>query len=682
MILGSAFGIATAANFANHRGYWEGTIRRVQTTDFNILSHTIPMKISYALIQNNQSEIQRTLNSNYGLFGLVVTNCTQTNWQCPEQKVLYITESNRSWREKLTLKSLQQHPFDLLRDPPPVLTEGGYENSRAQTWQLTGQRNTGNVIGRIYYIRGIPPKFSETYARWLLQLPGSLLSDSGANKYYTLTLVAFMAGGAASWLLIEWILQRRRILQHNLDEVQRQFEQVQEDLRNQLRQINQRIKERSAYIQQLEVYREEQDDSIHQLKQTITQLESQLANPSRVIRSEILEQSQASLESEIQQREAMIKLLKQQLTEQEQSSSHGQHLVVQLNQQLHALNQQLNQSQAAMLGLSEQMELKEQEREVRYSQLEADSQKCQMAITELKETIALQEQSATQAEHSVVQLNEQLAVAFNQLKDSQQSREILQQQIEAQEIEAEEMQRLVEQLRHDIQATQRREARAQQQCENLQAAMEILKQEKEDVEAQLGSPRSNEFERQLVTCLAQTRNTITGQWLIRSNKDVKRNGGRRQVVDCLVFARSCVVVIEAKNYKGRIEADGDATTTPWFQVQDGKYIEIKSCYGCNPYEQVSRYTESVMSKLSSVVEKKWVKVYSMVVFPDHANLIAISSEIDDAYSRVVRLDEVPAILKKLEDKAMNTPKARKNPLSAQQIEDIFLGRSARHDRRI
>lgn len=249
MILGGAFGIATAANLANHKGYWEGTIRRVQTTDFNILSHTIPMKVSYALIQNNQAEIQRTLNSNYGLFGLVVTNCTQITRKCPEQKVLYVTESNRSWREKLTLESLQHHPFDLLRDPPPILTEGGYESSRDQSWQFTGQRNTGNVIGRIYYIRGAPPEFSEMYTRWLSQLPGSLLSDSGANKYYTLTLVAFMAGGAASWLLIEWILQRRRVLQHNLDEMQRQFEQVQEDLRSQLRQINQRIKERSVTTQ-------------------------------------------------------------------------------------------------------------------------------------------------------------------------------------------------------------------------------------------------------------------------------------------------------------------------------------------------------------------------------------------------------------------------------------------------
>ncbi|MEG4229452.1 hypothetical protein QUA35_29780 [Microcoleus sp. N9_B2] len=70
-----SLGLATVKNWENYKNYWHGTIFAVQTVDFNMLSHTLPVKLSYTLLQGNIEELQRTLDSNYGLFGLIVTDC-------------------------------------------------------------------------------------------------------------------------------------------------------------------------------------------------------------------------------------------------------------------------------------------------------------------------------------------------------------------------------------------------------------------------------------------------------------------------------------------------------------------------------------------------------------------------------------------------------------------------------
>lgn len=88
LITSFTFTIATVSNLLNHHKYWNGTIFAVQTVDFNILSHSLPTKLSIALDQGKKAEIQRTLDSNYGLFGLVITDCKTINVKCTNQKIL------------------------------------------------------------------------------------------------------------------------------------------------------------------------------------------------------------------------------------------------------------------------------------------------------------------------------------------------------------------------------------------------------------------------------------------------------------------------------------------------------------------------------------------------------------------------------------------------------------------
>jgi hypothetical protein len=120
----------------------------MKTIEFNILSHTLPTKLSILLQRGKEEELQQTLDSSYGLFGLVVTDCQTNTADCPNQEILYATQSNRRWREQLTLKNLKQHPYDKLLSPPPLTTQGSYERPYNAGREATVPTNQGDVIGR------------------------------------------------------------------------------------------------------------------------------------------------------------------------------------------------------------------------------------------------------------------------------------------------------------------------------------------------------------------------------------------------------------------------------------------------------------------------------------------------------------------------------------------------------
>jgi hypothetical protein len=55
---------------SHYESYWNGTIHRVQTVDFNILHHVLPTCLSQMILAGRDAEIQNVLNSNYGIFGI------------------------------------------------------------------------------------------------------------------------------------------------------------------------------------------------------------------------------------------------------------------------------------------------------------------------------------------------------------------------------------------------------------------------------------------------------------------------------------------------------------------------------------------------------------------------------------------------------------------------------------
>jgi hypothetical protein len=425
IITTSAFGIATVANWTNHKSYWEGTIFRVQTTDFNILSHTLPTKLSYVLQKGDRVELQRTLNSNYGLFGIVVTNCTTTAIECPNQKVLHLTESTRSWKQQLRNQDLSQHPYDLLRDPPPLVTEGGFENSRDQTWKVTRRVNRGKIVGRVYYIRGIPPEFWADYLGWLKELPASLLSDRGAYRYYALTVGCFLSGGLAAWGVIEWILFRKRLQKHLAQqEKQRLLEeawQLQEQLIKQLQQ-------QEYLLSELKHNRSEQEKLSNLLAQKIAQYENELkqkdvANQHNIQNLKNLEHElqeiqkrQVEDEEQLQQREQAITNLQINIKIQQHEKQQTDESLKQLQYVLQTAQRKLISTSSRVQSLDNSIASLTQERDSathQVKQLEYELENVRGSqfskITALTEALKTAKAESEEFEKHIIQENEQLS---------------------------------------------------------------------------------------------------------------------------------------------------------------------------------------------------------------------------------------------------------------------------------
>ncbi|MGB8701292.1 MAG: NERD domain-containing protein, partial [Thermosynechococcaceae cyanobacterium] len=192
--------------YFNSRSYWE-TRKRVQTVDFHILFHQLPYKLSALKISKNTKEIQRLINSSNGFFGIVVTNCKTSNSRCPGEKVLYSTNPKTRWNLP-NLNELSKHPYDLLKDPPPILTEQVFKDPRSESPISTKQVNSGKIIGRVYYIRGIYNNPLEDIQWWF---ENGLFIDSGAARPLLASMLISLMLGISIVLGIEIaILIRKR----------------------------------------------------------------------------------------------------------------------------------------------------------------------------------------------------------------------------------------------------------------------------------------------------------------------------------------------------------------------------------------------------------------------------------------------------------------------------------------
>jgi hypothetical protein len=206
-----------------YRSYWEGTIHRVQTTDFNLLHHTLPPTLSQLIVANRDDLVQKVLDSNYGLFGLVVTDPS-------DESVLYYTGKiyhRKSWQGHITPDDLagikKDEPYDLLTDPPPLAPaweHGSPRDDKAEHVDVTQTRPASKVLGHLYYVRPEPPPFLEDLSGFLFT---GLFEMSGAKRgylYITLTTMAF----SAVVLLMIWLRQRGlEMKQGELDYMQREL---------------------------------------------------------------------------------------------------------------------------------------------------------------------------------------------------------------------------------------------------------------------------------------------------------------------------------------------------------------------------------------------------------------------------------------------------------------------------
>lgn len=189
---------------SHYDSYWLGTIYRVQTVDFNILHHALPSTLSQLVMSGASKEIQEVLDSTYGIFGIVVTDAEG-------KEILFRTNTSykkETWQPLLSVDYLnkQSEPFDLLTDPPPLSTQYKHASPRMGKAKATSAPE-GRVIGRVYYVRGVPPGFAEDLAGAVLS---NWLEMNGSKRGYILLTLNILGYSIAISSLVMW---RRRMIE-------------------------------------------------------------------------------------------------------------------------------------------------------------------------------------------------------------------------------------------------------------------------------------------------------------------------------------------------------------------------------------------------------------------------------------------------------------------------------------
>jgi hypothetical protein len=193
----------------HYDSYWNGTIKRVQTVDFNILHHTLPITLSYLILAGQDEAIQQVLDANYGIFGIVVTDPKGENIVYKSERVY----KHKTWQTKLSIdavhatqKGNEVEHFDWLTNPPPDHAQWANDSPRVAGDKQTGTQPEGKVIGRVYYLREPPPNFFE-------DLGGAIFANwfelSGSKRGYVLQTLNVLSFSLLITIVLLW---RRQVL--------------------------------------------------------------------------------------------------------------------------------------------------------------------------------------------------------------------------------------------------------------------------------------------------------------------------------------------------------------------------------------------------------------------------------------------------------------------------------------
>ncbi len=300
------FGVGTWLMERGHAAYWKTTIFQVQTVDFNILSHTLPTTLSLALSQNDWTTIQKVLDSNYSLFGLVVTD--------PEGKKILAMSNSKvvlesfGWQRKLAEQpsSLQEHPYNYLVDPPPISAQTAYKDPYVKDPQYL-QKPVGKVLGRLYYIRGIPPSLLEDLQMWVANPLAR--RDSFPLYFNTSLLVTILL--VLTCLLTEMLINLK---QREYEQLLKENEEVSKQLFSE-RQLLNSLKQNLALLEKAKAEYTQELDSIKAEKE---RLQRQLQDISQDNQALIESYNQVQLrESELTSR---IEQLEKKIAEQQNSA--------------------------------------------------------------------------------------------------------------------------------------------------------------------------------------------------------------------------------------------------------------------------------------------------------------------------------------------------------------------------
>jgi signal transduction histidine kinase len=211
-----------------YKSYYVHMLPRVQTVDFNMLFYTLPAALSNAMaghhveeIKNNPSQyrqisqnIQNILDSNYGVFDLLVTheNIKLSNLGNDKDKNILYQTKNQGLTDVLDRGYIVHS--DLILYPQPACSTVSYPDPKAERPEVNREcqakiekaiaEGRAKVLGRVHYVKGKTPTFGKI-AQNFIKDPFS--EDSGYHfirHYLGFTFIAFF--------LLYWFV--RFVLKH------------------------------------------------------------------------------------------------------------------------------------------------------------------------------------------------------------------------------------------------------------------------------------------------------------------------------------------------------------------------------------------------------------------------------------------------------------------------------------
>ncbi len=216
----SGIGVWLSICHVHYQSYWLGTIYRVQTADFNMLHHTMPAVLSDMILADRDDLVQRTLDSTYGLFGLVITDPSGENILFRTDKVYH----RNSWQDRVQPDMLlkESEPYDLLTDPPQLEPLFEHKTPRSDAAiKVASPAKGAKVLGRLYYLRSAPPGFSQDIGNFLVTGPWEMSGSKRGYFYITLSCVGF----SLALLLLIYLRKRGlELKQVELEHVSRELE--------------------------------------------------------------------------------------------------------------------------------------------------------------------------------------------------------------------------------------------------------------------------------------------------------------------------------------------------------------------------------------------------------------------------------------------------------------------------
>ena len=298
LILTTAVLLARPINHEIFHDSYDRLLFKLHTSDLQGVAAQLTDQLAQLYARNDTLGMQKLLDSSFGLYGFVITDCTELGASCPGQRILFTSSQSLEWKKHPTVADLTREPFALL--------------------QLPQMGSKTLVLGRLYVLSNVPRSFEEDYSLW----QEDIFSTYGARRYYLRTFIFCLVGGLFSWLVLEALLWARR--QHRRSEQQRQQELVRtaDSYLKQLQTKNLQLADLEKFTgQQMEGY----IGRIRELKQKLRDNEEYGRTATEIIQEleETKRQQSEKFSQEMERTRGEIERLQESIAEYERTPQRG-----------------------------------------------------------------------------------------------------------------------------------------------------------------------------------------------------------------------------------------------------------------------------------------------------------------------------------------------------------------------